>query len=92
MTDFRKEDNRLEIKKQVIETRTLNNDPDGFEEIYKTGDVVTEYYRYTDDEGLEIKKTIKTLLAERLDGMPDKDDDLVMDDKKSKELEKKNKK
>ena len=92
MTDFRKEDNRLEIKKQVIETRTLNNDPDGFEEIYKTGDVVTENYRYTDDEGLEIKKTLQTLFAERLDGMPDKDDDLIMDDKKSKELEKKNKK
>ncbi|MBP5609002.1 MAG: hypothetical protein J6X66_12165, partial [Lachnospiraceae bacterium] len=87
MSDFKKS-NRLKIKKNVFETTKV--DGMDFEEIVKTGEV-TESYRFTEDEGQEIKKDLRMLLSERLDGMPE-DDALEMSSEKAKKLEKQNKK
>ncbi len=89
MDDFLKE-NRLQIKKAVYEENAQNEY--GFVEVVKTGQMVTENYRFTEDEGHDLKKDLKTLFDEHMVGMPLLDEKLVMTKAKSKELEKKNKK
>ena len=59
---------------------------DDFVEIIKEdSEHVSESYRFTEDEGQEIKKSLKALIKERLDGMPE-DELLVMSKSKSVEL------
>ena len=87
MSDF-KEKNRLKLKKNVYQA--IEVEGSDFENIVKTGEV-TESYRFTEDEGVEIKKDIQTLLSERLDGMPG-DDALELKSADAKKLEKQNKK
>ena len=89
MDDFLKE-NRLQIQKAVYEENAQNED--GFVEVVKTGQMITENYRFTEDEGHDLKKDLRTLFDEHMVGMPLLDEKLVMTKAKSKELAKKNKK
>ena len=89
MDDFVKK-NRVKVDRNIFKAKEQMVD-DFVEIIKEDSEHVSESYRFTEDEGLEIKKSLKALIKERLDGMPE-DELLVMSKSKSVELEKQNKK